>query len=151
MYNYQLIGRICKSQYLRSSSSPIRKFNMLSWVNHQLRPWLFMNRPKASPNYAKYQSSPWILQTSINLVPPSDLSVSGDEVSFCMLWCVVHVSSSQPRVQGPFWLKNNKFHFNFSLSFFLLFFQFYPSLIIHLHPYISFRHIKQVLDSPLSY
>jgi len=39
------------------------------------------------------------------MVPPFKSSVSGDDVSSCMLCCPVHVSTRQPRVQGLIWWK----------------------------------------------
>jgi len=105
--------------------------NMLKRVNHQIRPWIFTRRPTPSLNYAKYQFSPWICQTSIKKVPPP-----------CMLCCLVHVARRKPRVQGLIWLNWKKLSFHFSVYFFC-FSHFAPALPIH--PSSHFRTSKTSL------
>jgi len=90
-------------------------------MNHQIRPWIFTSRPNSFLNYAKYQLSPWICQTSIKKVPPSKCSVSHVDLLSSMFCCLVHVVRRKPHVQGLIWLNWKKFNFHFSVYFFLLF------------------------------
>ena len=97
-------------------------------MNHQIRPWIFTGRPNSSLNYAQYQLSPWICQTSIKKVPPSKCSVSHADLSPYMLCCLVHVARRKPRVQGLIWLNWKIFSFHFSVYFFHLLFSFCPCI-----------------------
>jgi len=98
-------------------------------------------------NYAKYQLSPWICQTSIKKVPPSKCSVSHAELSPCMLCCLVRVARRKPRVQGLIWLNWKKLSFHFSVYFFC-FSHFAPALPIP--PSSHFRTSKTSLTLLLS-
>jgi len=119
-----------------------RSFQLILWVNHQIRPWIFMGRPNLSLNYVKYQLSPWICQTSIKKVPPSKCSISHADLSPCMLCCLVHVAKRKPRVQGLIWLIVKKFQFSlFSFIFYVIpiLSLYYSYLLLH----ISLRNIKK--------
>ena len=110
-------------------------------MNHQICPWIFMGRPNSSLNYAKYQCSPWICQTSIKKVPPSKCSVSHADLSPCMLCCLIHVARRKPRVQGLIWLIWGKSNFHFSVNFFC-FSHFAPTLPIPPSSHFTQKHHK---------
>jgi len=86
-------------------------------VNHQLRPWICMNRLYLSLNLTKYQNSQWVSEfvMSIKMVPPSKCYVV--QMLCCMLCCLVHVSTRKQQFDDP----------SFTLTF---------------HPHISLFHIK---------
>jgi len=94
-------------------------------VNHQIRSWIFTDRPNSSLNYT-YQLSSWICLTFIKKVPPSKCSISHANLLPCMLCCLVHVAKRKPRVQGLIWWIVEKFQFSL-FSFFMLF-QFCPCI-----------------------
>ena len=111
-------------------------------VNHQIHPWIFMERSNLSLN----QLSLWIRQTSIKKVTLSKCSVSHVDLSPCTLCALVHVARRKPRVQGLIWLNWKKFSFHF---FSLFIFSAFPIFPLH-YPYlllqISIRNIKNVID-----
>ena len=117
-----------KSTYRVLKGCPIRNLCHLSCVNYQIRPWIFTGWRNSSLNYAKYQLSPWICQTSIKKVHLSKCSVSHAYLSHCMLCCLVHMARRKSRVQGLIWLNWKKFSFHFSVFFFFCFSHFCPCI-----------------------
>jgi len=112
-------------------------------VNHQIRPWIFTGRSNSSLNYAKYQLSPWICQTSIKKVSPSKCSVSHADLSPCMRCCLVHVAKRKPHVQGLIWWIVEKFQFSL-FSYFLCYFNFALVLLIPPSSHFTQKHQKRL-------
>ena len=106
------------------------------WVNHQIRPWIFTRRPTPSLNYAKYQLSPWICQTSIKKVPPSKCSIS-----HAVLSCTR--GKKEATCSGTNLIKLKKV---VEFSLFSLFFSAFPIFPLH-YPYLLL-HISEHQKRP---